>query len=218
MIRRDYILRMIEELAQILARTRQQIAARRFGDAREELDTVFKELTGSNAEDVAKLSETELLAKLTLDGPTLVVREKTLIVTGLLQEAGSLHVAEDREADGQACWLKALNLLLTLKLQDADLEFPEFVPKIDFLRDELRDATLPLQTLAALWRHHERSGEYARAEDSLASLLETEPQNTALRAEARAFYGRLLRQSDSALAAGNLPRDEVQAGLAELKG
>jgi Family of unknown function (DUF6483) len=218
MIRRDYIIRMIEELAQVLARTRRQVATRRFGEAHEELDTIFKELTGSNAEDVANLSETELLAKLTLDGPTLVVREKTLIVTALLQEAGTLHVAEGRESDGHACWLKALNLLLTLKFQDSDNEFPEFVPKIDFLRDELRDATLPLQTLAALWRYYEGTGAYGRAEDSLASLLEAEPQNTALQAEAKAFYERLLRQSDSALAAGNLPRDEVRAGLAELKG
>ena len=217
MIRRDYILRMIEELSQILARTRQQIAARRFGEAREELDEVFEELTGADAEAVGKLSETELMAKLTLDGPTLVLREKTLILIALLQEAGQLHIAQGRESEGQACWLKALNLLLTLKLQDADLEFPEFVPKIDFLRDELRDTTLPLETLAALWRHHERSGEYARAEDSLALLLEAEPQNTALQTEAQAFYERLLRQSDSALAAGNLPRDEVQAGLAQLR-
>lgn len=218
MIRRDYILRMIEELAQILARTRQQIAARRFDDAQVELDTVFKELTGSDAKDVAKLSETELLAKLALDGPTLVVREKTMIVIALLQEAGALYIAEGNESDGQACWLKALNLLLTLKLQDADLEFPEFVPKIDLLRDQLRDTALPLQTLAALWRYYENLGAYGRAEDSLASLLEAEPQNTALQAEAMAFYERLLRKSDSSLAAGNLPRDEVRAGLAELRG
>jgi Family of unknown function (DUF6483) len=218
MIRRDYILRMIEQLAQVLARTREQVADGRFDDAHEGLDAAFKELAGSDMEEIAKLSETELLAKLTLDAPTLVVREKTLVVTALLQEAGKVRVAEGRESEGQACWLKALNLLLTLKLQDPDLEFPEFVPKIDMLRDQLRDAALPLPTLAALWRYYEGIGAYGRAEDSLASLLEVEPQNAALRAEARMFYERLLRQSDSALAAGNLPRDEVQAGLAGVRG
>ncbi|MDB6023052.1 MAG: hypothetical protein JWQ04_2909, partial [Pedosphaera sp.] len=34
--------------------------------------------------------------------------------------------------------------------------------------------------------------------------------------EARSFYERLLRQSDAALADGNLPRAEVAAGLAAL--
>lgn len=217
MVRRDYILRMIEQLAQVLDRTRQQIAARHFGDARAELDKVFTELTGADADSVAKLSETELLAKLTLDAPTTVVREKTLIVVALLQEAGQLQIAEGHEAEGQACWLKALNLLLAIKFQDVEFEFPEFVPKIDFLRDELRDAALPLQTLAALWRHYEHIGAYGRAEDSLSSLLEAEPLNIILQAEAKAFYERLLRQSDYSLESGNLPRAEVQAGLAELQ-
>jgi len=56
----------------------------------------------------------------------------------LLQEAGRIEAEAGREQEAQARWLKALNLLLTLRMQDADLEFPEFVPKIDFLRDELR--------------------------------------------------------------------------------
>jgi hypothetical protein len=218
MIRRDYILRMIERLAQILARTRGQIAGLQFDEANAELDQAFLELTGSGAEAVAQLSETELLAQLTLDTPTLVVREKTLVLTALLQEAGQLRIAQGREAEGETCWLKALDLLLALKFQDPDNEFPEFVPKIDLLRDQLRDTALPLQTLAALWRYYEGIGAYARAEDSLASLLEDEPDNAALRTEAKAFYERLLRQSDSALESGNLPRAEVQAGLAELRG
>ena len=114
--------------------------------------------------------------------------------------------------------LKALNLLLTMKLQDVDFEFPEFVPKIDLLRDQLRDTALPLQTLAALWRHYEAIGAYARAEDSLCALLEAEPDNAALVAEAKTFYERLLLQSDYALESGNLPRAEAEAGLAELTG
>jgi hypothetical protein len=217
MVRRDYILRMIEQLAAILARTRGQIAGRQFADADAELDKAFVELTGAGAEAVANLSETELLAKLTLDAPTLVVREKTHVLIALLDEAGHLRAAQGREPEAHACRLKALDLMLGLKFQDFDFEFPEFVPQIDFLRDQLREATLPLQTLAALWRYHEGIGAYARAEDSLASLLETQPDSPALRHEARAFYERLLRQSDSALESGNLPRAEVQTGLAELR-
>jgi len=216
MIRRDYILRMIEQLTQALAGARRRTEAGQYVEAGAELDQVFRELTGMGADAVAKLSETELLAQLTLDAPTLVVREKTLILVGLLQEAGQVRAAQERDAEAESCWLKALNLLLTIKLQDAEFEFPEFVPKIDLLRDQLRDATLPLQTLAALWRHYETIGAYARAEDVLAALLEAQPDNTALLAEARMFYERLLRQSDYALESGNLPRAEVEAGLAGL--
>ena len=196
---------------------RRQVSARKYDEADGELEKAFRELLGPGT-DVVNLSETELLAKLTTDGPTLLVREKTLILAALLEEAGRVRIAEEREVEGQACWLKALNLMLTVKLQDADFEFPEFVPKIDLLRDQLRDTELPLPTLAALWRHYERIGAYARAEDALSALREAEPDNAALRVEAKAFYERLLRQSDAALESGNLPRVEVEAALGELAG
>jgi Family of unknown function (DUF6483) len=216
MFRRDYILRMIEQLAQVLSRTRQQITARQFDDAGDDLDQAFRELTGLDAKAAVDLSETELLARLTLDAPTLVVHEKTLVITALLEQAGRLRAEQGHPDEAVKYRLKALNLLLTLKLQDYDQEFPEFVPKIDQLRDDLRDTALPLETLAALWRYYERIGAFARAEDSLALLLEAQPDNAALRHEARAFYERLLLQSDSALQSGNLPRDEVQSALAAL--
>jgi hypothetical protein len=216
MIRKDYILRMIEELAQRLGRIRRKMDEAEFPEAGVELDEAFQTMVGTGADAVGRLSETELLARLTLDGPTQMVKEKTLMLIALLQQAGELRVAEGREEAGEACWLKALNLLLTVERQDFDLEMPEFVPKIDLLRDELREAVLPLETLAALWRHHERTGEYARAEDALSDLLAAQPDNAELRSEAKLFYERLLRQSDYALEEGNLPRAEAEAGLAGL--
>src|SRR5581483_9693213 len=190
---------------------------REYDEAGEDLDRAFLDLIGTGADAVSQLSETELLAQLTLNEPTHVVRQKSLMLIALLQEAGQLHVAEHRDAQGHACWLKALDLSLTLQLQDTDFEFPEFVPKIEMLHEQLRDVSLPLRTQAALWRHYERVGAYGRAEDALFTLREAEPDNEALLNEAKLFYERLLRQSDNALEAGNLPRAEVTSALAELR-
>jgi tetratricopeptide (TPR) repeat protein len=216
MIRRDYILRMVQELGEALRRVRKRVEAGELAEAGGELDDAFRMLMDTGAEAAAKLSETELLAKLTLEGPTHFVKEKTLILVALLQEAGMIQAEAGRDEEAQARWIKALNLLLTLRMQDTEFEFPEFVPKIDFLRDELCDATLPLQTLAALWRHYEHIGAYGRAEDALAALLEREPDNEELIVEARKFYKRLLRESDAVLVEGNLPRAEVTEALARL--
>ena len=217
MIRRDYLLRMVQEFAEALARIRRSIAAGQYDEAGEDLDRAFLDLIGTGAEAVSQLSETELLAQLTLNEPTHVVRQKSLMLIALLQEAGQLHIAENRDAQGHACWLKALNLSLTLQMQDIDFELPEFVPKIEMLHEQLREVPLPLRTLAALWRHYERTGGYGKAEDALFALLEAEPDNDALISEAKVFYERLLRQGNQALEAGNLPRKEVEAGLAELR-
>jgi hypothetical protein len=81
----------------------------------------------------------------------------------------------------------------------------------------LAGAPLPLATLARLMQHYERFGEFGRAEDALFSMLEQEPHNAALVDFGYSFYERLLRQTDANLEVGNLPRAEVEAGLAELQ-
>jgi hypothetical protein len=219
MIRRDYILAMIERFAQMLDRIRGEIGGRNHAEATVLLDQAFQELVGAGPDAVARLTDTELLALLTRDEPTQTLRHKALLLVALLQEAGRLRAAAQppREAEARACWIKALDLLLNIHLQDTDFEFPEFVPKIEMLRQQLADTPLPLRTLAALWRSYERTGAYGSAEDALFALLEAEPDNTALRTEAVAFYERLLRESDASLDAGNLPRSEVQAGLAQVR-
>ena len=217
MIRRDYIIRMVAEFAQALARIRERKDRREYAEAGEALDEAFLELVGTGAESVSQLTETQLLAKLTLDEPTHVLREKSLMLVTLLDEAGQLYAAQERESESRNCRLKALDLLLTLQLRDADFELPDFVPRIDMLRIQLNDSPLPLRTQAGLWRHYESIGDYAKAEDALFAILESEPANANLISEAGAFYERLKRQSDSALEAGNLPRKEVDMGLAHIR-
>jgi hypothetical protein len=217
MIRRDYILQMIERMARALARIREQIAEGQFEEARPELDEAFQELIGMGPEKVSQLTETQLLAKLTQDEPTLIVEQKTGVLIALLEQAGALHAAQGREEERDACLIKALDLLLAMQLRDYNFEMPGFVPSIEGLRLQLSDVALPMRTQAGLWRHYEKIGSYGKAEDALFAILEAEPANANLLSEARAFYERLLRQSDSHLEEGGLPRAEVEAGLAEVR-
>ncbi len=217
MISRDYLLGMVEKFVQRVLRIRERISLRQYAGAREDLDGAFQELVGEGALKVSQFSEAELLSRVAQGGPTHAYGDKARLLVGLLQEAGRIHEAENLETESHACWLKALNLLLTLQLQDADFEFPDIVPGIDLLREQLGSAVLPLRTLAALWRHYERIGSYGRAEDALFALLESEPFNAGLLAEAKVFYERLLGHGDAALVAGNLAREEVEAGLEILR-
>jgi hypothetical protein len=116
----------------------------------------------------------------------------------------------------QTLRLKALHVLLQTALRSEDAEWPEFVPPIDVLADNLKEA-LPVQTHGLLMQHFERSGQFAKAEDSFHAALEQFPDSPALRQLGVSFYQRLLAKSDSALEAGNLPRAEVEAGLEQLR-
>lgn len=217
MIRRDYILRMIEEFIRALARINSLKQGQHWNEAGEALDDEFKRLVGEGAQAVARLSETDLLARLAQEGPTQAVREKTLLLTTLLKQAGDVAMAQDRMAHGRECYLKALHMLLDVLGREDVFEFPEFVPKVESLKQALEGSSLPLHTGALLMQHYERTGEFAKAEDELFTMLDAEPNNERLMEFGCAFYRRLLAQSDSALNHANLPRSEVEEGLKQLE-
>ena len=172
---------------------------------------------GAAAQAVARLSETELLARLVQGEPTQVVRHKTLVLTTLLKEAGEVAAAQDRPEDGHECYLKALHLLLDTLARGEVFECPEFVPKVEMLVAALQPTPLPVRTHALLMQHYERTGEFARAEDALFAMLDAEPDNDAIVEFGIVFYERMLTRSAAALTAANLPRAEVEEGLKELQ-
>jgi hypothetical protein len=216
-IRRDYILRMIEEFVQALARINALKKDRLWQEAAGVVDEEFQRLIGTGAQAVASLSETELLARVIRGEPTQAVREKTLILTALLKEAGDVAATQERAEESRSCYLKGLHLLLETLAREEVAAFPDFVPRVEVFATALRDSPLPRETEVLLMHHYERSREFAKAEDALFAMLEAEPGNAGLVEFGVAFYERLRGQSDAALEAGNLPRTELEAGLAELR-
>jgi hypothetical protein len=217
MIRRDYILRMIEEFMQVLSRIKSLQRGQLWREADDLIDAEFERLISAGAEAAAQMSETELLAKLIQGEPTQAVHHKALLLTTLLKEAADLALAQNRPAESRACYLKGLNLLLETLARAEASDFPDFVPKVEVFVRALQDAPLPLNTQARLMQHYERIGEFGKAEDALYAMLEADPREPKLLDFGISFYQRLASQSDAALSAGNLPRGELKAGLAELE-
>jgi hypothetical protein len=218
MIRRDYILRMIEEFFQALSRIKSLKSARQWREADASIDQEFQRLIGADAQSVAKLSETELLARLVRGEATLAVPEKTLLLATLLKEAGDVFAEEGRQDDSRTSYLKGLHLLLDTLGRREVFECPQFVPKVEEFVIALGDTPLPLETEARLMQHYERTGEFGKAEDALFAMLDVEPENGPLLELGISFYRRLEGQSDVQLIDGDLPRAEVEAGLADLNG
>ena len=218
MIRRDYILRMIEEFVQFLARVSALKQGQHWQQAAGSVAEECKRLVGADPQAVTRLSETELLAKLIQGGPTQAVHDKTLMLAALLKEAGDAALAQGRQEESRACYLKGLHLLLGALARGEIFDCPHFVPKIEAFMTALADSPLPLSTLALLMQHYERTGEFGKAEDALFTMLERERDNPALLEFGISFYQRLQGRSDNSLEEGNLPRPELEAGLGELRG
>jgi hypothetical protein len=217
MIRRDYILQMIEECIQALRQIRLLRQDRRWEEARMAVDAQCEKLAADGAQKLAQLSETELLARLALDQPTQTVRARLFLLISLLQEGADIAAAEGRMADAREIGLKALHLLLDVSAQKDPGGHPAFVPRVDALVLSLAGAPMPVRTQALLMRHYESTGQWAKAEDTLFSILDATKDDPASLEFGREFYQRILGQNDAMLLAGNLPRAEAEEGLREMQ-
>ena len=217
MIRRDYLLRMIEQCIQALARSLKLTEERRFDLAGQKVEQAVLDLTGKDLNQLRDLSEPELTALLLQGEGTQMLGQKAMLLVALLHRTGEICRAEGKTSEGVAWELKALHVSLEALLREGPFEFPGFVPTLDVLLSGIPEDALPLSTHGALMQYYERSGQFAKAEDALFAMLDLHPANPGLLPFGVQFYERLLRQSDESLLLGDLPRPEVQAGLAELK-
>ncbi|MGD0251085.1 MAG: DUF6483 family protein [Verrucomicrobiota bacterium] len=216
MIRRDYILRQIEQFVAMLAKIAGLAKNEQWLEASTVTAGEFQRLTGADAGEVLQMSETELLARLIQGEPAHVVEAKAFMLATLLKTNGDLVASEGRLEESRQFYLKGLHLLLDTFGRSGITERPDFVPAVEAFLTGLRDVPLPVKTNATLMHHYDRTGEFARAEDALFGMMDAEPDKVELLDFGRSFYQRLQGLGDDALAAGNLPRAEVQAGLAEL--
>ena len=217
MIRRDYILRRIEQFVAMLTKIAGLAKAEQWQEAAASVAGEFQRLTGVDGSEVLRMSETELLARLIQGEPTLLVESKAFMLATLLKTSGDLRAAQGRTEESRLYYLRGLQLLLDTFGRNEITERPDFVPAVEAFLTGWRDAPLPLPTSAMLMHHYERIGEFAKAEDILFGMVESAPANVELLDFGAAFYRRLLGLNDDALAAGNLPRAEVQAGLDEIE-
>jgi hypothetical protein len=217
MIRRDYILRQIEQFVAMLAKIAGLAKNEQWQEASAVTAGEFQRLTGMDAREVVRLSETELLARLIQSEPTHVVESKAFMLATLLKTNGDLIAGQGRLEESRQYYLKGLHLLLDTFGRNEITERPDFVPAVEAFLAGLRDAPLLGKTSAMLMRHYEQTREFAKAEDALFATLDVAPPSPELLELGASFYQRLLDLSDDALMAGNLSRAEAEAGLAEFR-
>lgn len=131
--RRDYILRIIDEVSRLIARI---VFKRRAGADQEALEIVvqsFERLFNLQRDQLFQFTPDQQYVMLTLDEPPDVARDKILLYAALSAEAGRTYSKMGNQRMAQATFLNALRF--TLKSRDYAVEtpVPEFAPKVDEL-------------------------------------------------------------------------------------
>lgn len=217
MIRRDYLLRMIEEFFEALARIDALKKGEVWKEVNEAIGDEFQKLVGMEPTALLSLTETELLATLIRSGSAHAVLEKSVYLATLLKEAGDSAASQGQEQMAAAYHLKGLNILLGVLARGDAFELPAFVPKIESFVLALGEAALPPETEVLLMQHYESTGQLGKAEDALYHLLETAAPSPQALEFGLSFYRRVSHKSDAELQEGNLPRNELIAGLADFE-
>lgn len=213
MVRKSYIEQQIEALTAALAKVLALSGDKNYAGALVELRTACKRLTGMEIDTIAALPDATLVSLLTTGGT--FDAGKGLTLAGLLGEQARLHALQGRVDAAETSRRKALALLLEALLQEEGLRTKRHQAQVDALTGELDQHRLPPFLQHRLFRYHETLGNYAKAEDALFALRAKQIPSSG--AEAVSFYERLLAHPDAVLAAGGLPRDEVEEGLADAK-
>jgi len=217
MIRRDYLLRQMEEFVAAMSKLLGLTKDAQWEEASTVAGGQFKAIAGASADELLRMSDTELLAQLVQDGPTHLLESKIFMLATLFKAQGDVLASQEKFEESGPYYLKGLHLLLDTFARDEMAARPDFVPTIDAFLIALHDTLLPLNTSVMLMRYYEQTGEFSKAEDRLFAMIEAEPGNEELLNFGIVFYQRLLGFTDHTLAIGSLPREEVKASLAELE-
>ena len=148
--RRDYILRIIDEVSRLLARV---IFKRRSGEQEEALQTVVQaceRLFSLEADKLFQFTPDQHFLMLTEGEAPQIARDKVLIYAALNAEAGHIYAKAGNRAMAQASFLNALRFSLRARTEFPQEIFPDFAPNIALLRDNLADAPLDSDTAALL--------------------------------------------------------------------
>lgn len=216
MINKDYLLRMAEKVGRALATI---IGLRKYNKDEEALiyiDDLLLKTVGLTSRFLNSLSE-EMLVKTISPLGTLNV-EACLWIASLLKAEGEIYESQDNAQASYYRYHKALYLFLTLVLHEPIADDSDVYGNINILVNKLEDYELPTATKTLLFGYYEQSGNYARAEDTLFDLLETDAedrQTSPLRERAQAFYMRLRAKSDADLLNGNFSHEEVEEGITQ---
>ena len=209
MIRRDYILRMVAEMVQMLLRVASLKHRREYEQALREVEAALRLVRGADAEATGVQS---------VDAWVALCRKHESAASGLmvpvadlLREQGEIFALQGRLAESGHARRLALGVYLEA-IQSGDTFISgELLEKVEQLIETAWRPPPSPEILRRLARYFEARGHYAKAEDALFAWLET--GDPTAREAGRAFYERLLKLDDATLEQGGLPRPEAEQGM-----
>ncbi len=150
MAQRDYLLRLIEQAAQLLARAVQQREQRAPQEALQSVMAACERLFGMEAVQLFQFTPDQHVLMLAERETDDVARNKIFMYAALTAEAGRCYEMLGQPRLAQLSFLNALRVGLKARLQYPADALPDYAPRTPDLLARLRDTTLDVETTALL--------------------------------------------------------------------
>jgi hypothetical protein len=208
MLRRDYLVRMIEDMTEAVATVFGLKQQKKHTEALWELDDLFKRHFRLNSQLLNSLSVKDITDMFRFGDK--VEADKLQSMARLMKEEGLVYLELNQTDEGLKRLMKALHLFMYSSFHGADKQLWQVDLEVRSVLEAVKGYRLPPDTEKLLMSYEEEEGRYDKAEDCLFRLRKDGELGDD---EAAAFYRRLLRLEDEALEQGGLPREEVLEGL-----
>jgi tetratricopeptide (TPR) repeat protein len=215
MIKNDYIMRMIEQIAAIAASIIGLKREKKHEEIQLIMDDAFKRFLGLNLQSVDMLSYRDIVNIISTSEK--VDPGKLLILGELLKQQADLYDARGKSEKAYTLYLKSIQGYMEALLMDSDFCSEKYISEIDEIISILKPYEIPDGVKELLFKYYERTGEYGKAEDTLFEQLEDSNYDGRTIENGIAFYERLMDKDREELIKGNLPMQEVMEGYSKLK-
>ena len=228
MFRKDYLLRMMEEMTEAIGKAFTLRQQRKHTEALSELDELMRRQFGMNlnllnslpAEDVIEMFRFRGVIEVdNLQQAARLIEEEAYIYHEKARVEG-IDDEEKMDAEDAALvrLMRALHFYLYALNHGANRELLQLPERVDGILEQIQEYELPARTEKQLALYREQQGRYDVAENGWYRLLHLGAEYPVQYEEdAKAFYQRLTELADEQLERGGLPRDEVKEGLAQIK-
>jgi hypothetical protein len=215
MIKKDYIMRMVQQFTIAIAQILKLKGASQHSEALNVIDQTFHKLFGLSSTLIDSLSAESVveLLKSNDSGDA----QKYLLIAKLLKEKAEIHDSQETDCSSKTRYLKCLDLYLRGVTCGESVVVSDCFSSIDRIIGNFEQHELPNSTKYKLMDYYEKTGRYSEVENLLFDLVELEGYRDIVIEEGIFFYARLMAKTDQELAAGNLPKDEVMSGKASLE-
>lgn len=179
------------------------------------IDSAFKKFLGISSSFANSVSEENLLEYIKKDGK--IQGLHCAIISALLYEEGRLYDNAGNTSEAAKRYFKGFSIILNIFTLNLDCEIEGYKTAAGNLAEAVETFELLPEEQKKLFTYYYLTGNFAKAEDYLYSLLDIPEEHLYAEKTMHEFYTNLLDKTDEELLNGNLIRAEILEALSRLE-